>query len=50
MSGSNWLFVTAAYVITWITVIGYLARLITLVHRAGESLAHSSAEEKENIL
>lgn len=39
----NIYFVTAAYVATWLVIIGYLLRLLALMARARESLAHANA-------
>jgi hypothetical protein len=45
----NWLYVAAAYVITWGVILVYLVRLIRLVRRAGNSLVEAGAMTKERI-
>jgi hypothetical protein len=34
MQASNWSFVTAAYVVTWVLILGYLGDSRRAVHRA----------------
>jgi len=41
MTGSNWMFVIAAYSVTWVVILGYFARLYRGVRR--EQSAYDAA-------
>jgi CcmD family protein len=41
MQGSNWMFVTAAYVASWIVIGGYALHAHRTLRRARRALAHA---------
>ena len=39
-------YITAAYVVTWVLLLGYLIHLMRVARRAAEQYAEASAEER----